>query len=118
MTYSVPASAAGAPQALDARFAEADVFCRDEQLLTLERPPLLPEFAAWYLRRFVEQIDGASATPWGARSRPDARAGAVRLRCVGGFRARRLRVSSWRRAMIQTPSASAARTTAAAPARP
>ncbi|MCU1599396.1 MAG: hypothetical protein JWO22_105 [Frankiales bacterium] len=64
LSYTVPASAARAAQALDALMAEADEFCRAEQLLTLERPPVLVEFAAWYLRCFVAQVAEAPPEPW------------------------------------------------------
>lgn len=64
VTYVVPADVADAAVALDRLMAEADDFCRSEQLLTLARPPVLVRFAAWYLGCFVEQIAGAAPRPW------------------------------------------------------
>jgi hypothetical protein len=64
MTYPVPMSAAGAAQALGRLMAEADDYCRSEQLLTLARPPLVKEFADWYLGQFVTQTAGADPVAW------------------------------------------------------
>src|ERR1700710_167001 len=43
LTYQVKAHVVGAADRLEALMAEADEFCRREQLLTLPRPPLLVE---------------------------------------------------------------------------
>jgi hypothetical protein len=64
LTYLVPQGVAAAAQALDTLMREADDFCRDEQLLTLARPALLVDFAAWYLRCFVDQLAGGAPEPW------------------------------------------------------
>ena len=45
VTYVVPASVVAAAERLDALMAEADEFCRTEQLLTLPRTPLQKRFA-------------------------------------------------------------------------
>lgn len=62
--YVVPRSVVGAVTTLDAVMTEADVFCADERLMTLERAPLLKQFGAWYLEQFVLQCAGAAPTAW------------------------------------------------------
>lgn len=64
LDYEVPAAAAQGAAGLEALMAEADTFCADEQLMTLERPPMLQHFAHWYLQQFVAQIAGEPPTPW------------------------------------------------------
>jgi hypothetical protein len=64
LTYRVPAHVVGAADQLEVLLAEADEFCRSEQLLTLPRPPLLREMAQWYLDEFRRQIAGEPPQPW------------------------------------------------------
>lgn len=64
LVYVVPRSVVESVGRLEALMAEADTFCAAEQLLTLERPPLLREFASWYLDQFVAQSAGQAPTPW------------------------------------------------------
>lgn len=64
LTYQVPAHVVDAADRLEALLAEADEFCRTEQLLTLPRPPLLRDMAHWYLDEFRRQIAGEPPRPW------------------------------------------------------
>jgi len=64
LSYTVPAHVVEAADTLAALMAEADAFCRAEQLLTLERSPLQVEFAQWYLDEFRRQVAGEPARPW------------------------------------------------------
>ncbi len=71
LVYDVPASVAVAATALDDLMREADEFCRAEKLLTLARSPLMVDFAAWYLRCFVDQVAGGPPEPWTGPLTPD-----------------------------------------------
>lgn len=64
LTYQIPAAAAGEVATLETLMAEADTFCANEQLMSLERPPLLQQFSHWYLGQFIAQVAGAPPTPW------------------------------------------------------
>ena len=64
LVYEVPPAVSEAALAMDALMTEADAFCADAQLLTLERDPLLKRFAAWYLDQFVVQCAGGPAVAW------------------------------------------------------
>lgn len=64
LTYTVPANVVEAADHLDALMAEADDFCRAEQLLTLARSEVMVRFATWYLDEFRQQIAGNPPTPW------------------------------------------------------
>lgn len=64
LVYLVPRSIVGAVASLDALMEEADAYCAAEQLMTVERPPLLKQFGAWYLEQFVLQCAGGEPTPW------------------------------------------------------
>jgi hypothetical protein len=64
LTYVVPAHVVEAADVLDALMAEADEFCRAEQLLTLARDETMVAFAAWYLDQFRRQIAGEPPEPW------------------------------------------------------
>jgi hypothetical protein len=44
--------------------AEADDFCRREQMLTLERTEVMRTFAEWYLDEFRRQVNGEPPRPW------------------------------------------------------
>jgi hypothetical protein len=69
LTFRVPASASKAATAIEALLDEADEYCREgRHLLTLATPDDLVAYRRWYLREFVEQIDGASPTPWSGRT--------------------------------------------------
>jgi hypothetical protein len=62
--YTVPAHVVDAADALEGLMAEADEFCRSEQLLTLARDPLQRRLAEWYLEEFRRQVDGEPPRPW------------------------------------------------------
>ena len=64
LVYHVPAHVVEAADRLEALMSEADEFCRDRQLLTLERPPLVAEFSRWYLDQFRVQIAGGEPVAW------------------------------------------------------
>lgn len=64
LDYQIPAAAAQGAAGLAGLMDEADTFCADEQLLSLERPPVLRQFAHWYLEQFIAQVAGEPPTPW------------------------------------------------------
>jgi hypothetical protein len=64
LVYHVPAHVVEAADRLEELMAEADAFCRERQLLTLERSPLLMELSKWYLDQFRVQIAGGDPVPW------------------------------------------------------
>jgi hypothetical protein len=64
LAYQVPVSAAAAARELARLMDEADEFCRQEQLLTLERTPVEREFAHWYCGEFERQVAGQPPQPW------------------------------------------------------
>ncbi len=64
LSYEVPAGMAQGAAGMETLMAEADTLCADEQLMSLERPPVLQHFAHWYLQQFVAQIAGEPPTPW------------------------------------------------------
>ena len=64
LVYHVPAHVVDAADHLEELMAEADSFCRERQLLTLARPPLVAEFSRWYLDQFRLQIAGGEPIPW------------------------------------------------------
>jgi hypothetical protein len=43
---------------------QVDQFCRDEELLTLARPPELIQFGDWVMGEFVRQLHGDEPRPW------------------------------------------------------
>jgi hypothetical protein len=43
---------------------EADRYCDDNLLLALARPPLVRDFADWYLSQILTQIAGEPPLPW------------------------------------------------------
>jgi hypothetical protein len=49
---------------LDRLMTAADEFCRDRQLLAVERGPVLIEFTRWYLDAFVSQLSGGPPVRW------------------------------------------------------
>lgn len=64
LVYHVPAHVTEAADSLERLMQEADEFCREQQLLTLERPPIVAAFSRWYLDEFRHQIAGKPPTPW------------------------------------------------------
>ena len=64
LTYEVAEHVVEAADRLAALMAEADEFCRREQMLTLQRSELVKEFADWYLDEFRRQIGGEPPRPW------------------------------------------------------
>jgi hypothetical protein len=64
LTYRVPAEVVVGADMLDTLMAEADEFCRAEQLLTLARSDLQLRFSNWYLDEFRRQIAGEPPQPW------------------------------------------------------
>ena len=64
LTYQVSARVVEAADRLAGLMAEADEFCRREQMLTLERTEVARAFAAWYLDEFRRQISGEPPSPW------------------------------------------------------
>jgi hypothetical protein len=65
LTYQVPAAAAPAAQQLGDMLDEADEYCRrGDHLLTLATPPQELRFRKWFISEFVDQLGGASPTPW------------------------------------------------------
>jgi hypothetical protein len=70
LTYHVPARITEGADRLEAIMAEADEFCRNEQMLALPRSELLARFAHWYLDEFRRQIKGLPPQPWTGPLRP------------------------------------------------
>lgn len=64
LTYHVPAIAGEACIQLDRLLDEVDEYCRRGQLLTLETPAELVSYRRWFLRQFIDQVDGRPPTPW------------------------------------------------------
>lgn len=64
LTYEVPEHVVQAADNLAALMAEADEFCKREQMLTLQRSDLVRQFADWYLEEFRRQINGEPPRPW------------------------------------------------------
>src|SRR3954452_6144903 len=64
LTYQVPAHVLDAADALERIMAEADEFCRQEQMLTLARSETQKRFATWYLDEFRRQLAGDPPSPW------------------------------------------------------
>lgn len=64
LEYDVPASVLEDAQRLEDLLAEADLLCRDEQLLTLPRTPLQLRFSAWYVGELRRQVAGEPPRPW------------------------------------------------------
>jgi len=64
LTYTVPAHVVEAADNLESLMAEADEFCRSEQLLTLARSEVMVQFATWYLDEFRRQVAGEPPRRW------------------------------------------------------
>lgn len=58
-----PALTAGLVE-IDRLMTAADQFCRDRQLLAVERTQTMIEFTRWYLDAFVTQINGGPPKRW------------------------------------------------------
>lgn len=70
LTYLVPAHIVQAADTLAGLMAEADAYCRSEQLLTLARTDLLVAFADWYLAEFRRQLAGQPPRRWDGPTQP------------------------------------------------
>lgn len=64
LAYQVSAHVVEAADRLATLMAEADDFCRREQMLTLERTEVMRTFAEWYLDEFRRQVNGEPPRPW------------------------------------------------------
>jgi hypothetical protein len=64
LMYHVPDHVTEAADQLESLMAEADDFCRQQQMLALARPKILRDFADWYLDEFKRQIGGEPPRPW------------------------------------------------------
>jgi hypothetical protein len=64
LVYRLPRSVGAASRQLLELLDEADEYCRQEQLLTLETPPAARAFRRWFLREFIVQSEGGAPTPW------------------------------------------------------
>lgn len=64
LEFRVPAEVREAALTLDGLLEEADEYARKGDLLTLAAPEDVVDFRRWYLREFVNQIDGSPPTPF------------------------------------------------------
>jgi hypothetical protein len=64
LTYHVHTDLAGELVMSTELMADADDFCRQEQLLTLPRDAAMVAFSRWYNGEFLRQIDGLAPMPW------------------------------------------------------
>jgi hypothetical protein len=64
LVYQVSEHVVDAADRLATLMDEADEFCRREQMLTLERTPVMRAFGDWYLAEFRRQVHGESPRPW------------------------------------------------------
>jgi hypothetical protein len=64
LTYPVTPDVVEAADMLERLMAEADAFCRSEDLLTLARSDLQKRLAGWYLGEFRRQLAGKDPLPW------------------------------------------------------
>ena len=64
VTYSLPPSVSDACMVLNDLLEEADEFCRNGDLLTLETPPEYARLRRWFLGEFVRQVEGHKPVPW------------------------------------------------------
>jgi len=64
LTYAVAEHVVDAADNLEALIAEADEYCKREEMLTLQRTALVKEFSTWYLGEFRRQINGEPPLPW------------------------------------------------------
>lgn len=64
VTHQLSATTIDAAGHLEALMAEADAYCRSEQLLTLPRSALQVRVSTWYLDELRRQVDGEPPRPW------------------------------------------------------
>jgi anti-sigma regulatory factor (Ser/Thr protein kinase) len=64
LVYRVPVTAGATMGRLRALLEQADVFCREQRLLTLEPAPQQLALRTWYLGEFTRQAEGEEPTPW------------------------------------------------------
>jgi hypothetical protein len=64
LTYEVAEHVVEAADNLETLMAEADDFCRREQMLTLQRSDAVRNFSTWYLSEFRRQVAGEPPQPW------------------------------------------------------
>lgn len=64
VTRQVSATTVDAARRLETLMAEADAYCRSEQLLTLPRSALQVRLSTWYLDQLRRQVGGESPRPW------------------------------------------------------
>ena len=64
LVYHVPVTAGATMGRLRELLEEADDFCREQRLLTLEPTAQQRELRTWYLGEFTRQVDGRQAVPW------------------------------------------------------
>ena len=64
LVYRVPVTAGATMGRLRALLEQADVFCREQRLLTLEPAPQQLALRNWYLGEFTRQADGEQPRPW------------------------------------------------------
>ena len=62
--FAVPITAAEEMRWLVSLLAAADLYCDQNALLTLARPPMVRQFSAWYLEEIIGQIAGRSPRRW------------------------------------------------------
>lgn len=65
LVFRVPPAAAPASKELGDLLDEADVYCQEGQhLLTLAAPEDVVRFRRWYLRAFIDQVEGGAPVAW------------------------------------------------------
>ncbi|MGJ7439848.1 hypothetical protein [Aquipuribacter sp. MA13-6] len=60
----VPSGVVEVAERLRTLIEECDRFCREGQLMTLPRPPLVRQLSEWYLAQFRDQVQGRAPTRW------------------------------------------------------
>ena len=66
LAFQVPRDVAQASRAFKDLLAEADDYCRQGELLTLQPTPEGLAFREWYLDEFIRQAAGDEPIPWPA----------------------------------------------------
>jgi hypothetical protein len=64
LVEQVPPAVVEVAERLLGLIEECDRFCRQGQLMTLPRPPLVRQFSEWYLAQFRDQVQGRPAARW------------------------------------------------------
>jgi hypothetical protein len=62
--FQVPVGGGTDLEHLGVLLDRADHYCRENQLLTLVRPPLVRSFSDWYRTQVLRQLAGDPPTPW------------------------------------------------------